>query len=97
MLQPSTFNLQFAIFNSQFSIPAFLRFAFHSRDKQQIVKVEAEIGYRRDRHHFYLFDAAVGLERESHERVSLEGSVAPARDKGVVLPVLEIPDAPAYD
>src|SRR5437016_14465943 len=58
--------------------------------EQQILEVEAEVGGGGDGAHLGLIDRAVRVQGEGDVRVGAELAVGPARDEGVVLPVLEI-------
>src|SRR5262249_3694425 len=60
-----------------------------SRFQQQILEVVAEVGVGRDGAHLCLIDRSVRIQREGDVGVGAELAIGPARDEGVVLPVLE--------
>ena len=54
------------------------------------MKIEAEVGQRRDRNHLHLLDAAVRLERKADERVRFKAAIMPSGNERVVLPMFEV-------
>src|SRR5258706_6374014 len=59
------------------------------RTERQIVKIETEVGERRDSLHLHAGDRAIGIERKRHVGVGEKRPVGPASDERIELPMLQ--------